>query len=231
MIVSERLLISGVGRKIVRTLRRAGTPTTRVSPEVFRSISTAERASGVGLIVGKPNERLSRFTPSSGEFWLLLESLRSLGNLGTLLRTSVAAGGQGLILIGGDIDPFDPAVVRASMGMLFRQRIVRTNLTECRHWVDARGVAVVGASASATHAYFGHRFSGPTLIALGHERRGLSDGVRRMCNQLVCIPMAQGIDSLNVSVAGSLLMYEIVRRCSSNSVGYDIAFSQNQGDD
>ena len=142
--------------------------------------------------------------------------MRSPGNLGTLIRTSEAVGGAGFIFIGGSVDPFDPDVVRASMSSLFNQKFVRTSLSALRHWICDRKISTIGASPDGMTDF--HQFNYPpsTLVFLGEERQGLTPQQRDLCQHLVRIPMVGAVDSLNLAVAGSLLMYEIYKSRTSS---------------
>ncbi len=171
-----------------------------------------ERASGIGAIVRQHWSRLHRASPRGGLCWLAVTRVRSPGNLGSLLRTSAAVGGSGLIVIGRNVDPFDPAVVRASMGAVFQQRIVRCGRQAFGHWVRRHRCQVVGASPDAEQPYHRMRYRRPAVLLLGEERRGLSDAQRALCGTTVRIPMVGDVDSLNLAVAGSLMLYEVFRR-------------------
>src|SRR5262245_55775997 len=127
LIYSERLLTSPLARKFARRLKRAGVPFARVSPEQFRLISRAERASGVGAILRQRIQSLESVNPEEHICWTVLSRIRSPGNLGTLMRTSAAIGAAGFILLNDEVDPYDPGVVRATMGSIFKQNIVRAN--------------------------------------------------------------------------------------------------------
>lgn len=127
------------------------------------------------------------------------------------MRTSAAIGGAGFIFIGDGIDPYDPNVVRATMGALFNQRIVRANAEQFRHWIKSHRLQVVGASPDGQLNYDQVGYARPTILLLGNERTGLTEGERLLCSHLVRIPMKAGMDSLNVAVAGSLLLYEVFR--------------------
>ena len=211
LIYSERLLINPIARKLVRRLKRSGVPFVRVTPEQFRSVSVTERASGVGAILRQPVHRLDQISLEHDYYWTGLGHVRSLGNFGTLVRTSAAAGAAGFILIGDSIDPFDPTVVRTTMGSLFKQKMVRTRDEELHRWVARQNIQVIGASPDGTEYYRNVHYTRPALLMLGNERRGLSDSQRAICHHIVRIPMTVGMDSLNVAVAGSLLMYEVFR--------------------
>jgi len=210
VLFSDRLLTSGIARSKVRALRRAGVSTFKLTPEQFRAVSQARNASGVAAIVRQRTLGLKQIV-SSGACLLGAESIEFTGNLGTLLRTSAAAGGTGLIMLGPRIDPYCPTLVRSSMGTVFRQEFYRAGYDEFKSWVRRAGAQVVGASPAAPTTHFGFAFKKPCVIVLGNERRGLSSQLKKLCTAVVRIPMVAGIDSLNVSVAGSLLLYEVAR--------------------
>lgn len=210
VLVSRTLLKSSACLQQVRALEQNGVPVARASPEEFRAVSRAEHASGIAAVVRQRVLPLHEL-PRRGVCWLVVSRLRAHGNLGTLLRTSAAVGGEGLIVLGGHVDPFDPAVVRASMGALFRQQVVRTGAKQLSHWARRHRLQVVGASPEGSCApYYEVQYRAPTLIVLGEERRGLED-LTGLCHQLVRIPMGPDTDSLNVAIAGSLILYEVVR--------------------
>jgi RNA methyltransferase, TrmH family len=218
LIYSEKLLIAPLARKLVREHRRSGTPTLSVSPETFRQISKTHHASGVGAIVAQRWSLLHGTSPREGLCWVVLEAVRSEGNLGSLIRTSEAIGGAGFILVGAQIDPFDPAVVRASMGALFRQTFIRTNNSSLRNWLCRHHCRVIGASPDGSVELHQFDYPRPTILVLGEERRGLTPLQRDLCSDLVRIPMVGAANSLNLAVAGSLFLYEVLRARSARRV-------------
>jgi RNA methyltransferase, TrmH family len=216
ILFSEKLLTAPVARKLVRQARRAGVPTLNLSPERFRQISYTERASGIAAIVRQRWSKLSAILPQAGLCWVAIETVRSAGNLGTLIRTAEAVGAAGFMLIGDRIDPFDPDIIRASMGGIFCQQFVRTSLPLLRDWLQQQQCQSIGASPDGSADL--HQFDYPSspLLFLGEERQGLTPQQKDLCQHLVKIPMQGDADSLNLGVAGSLLLYEIYR---SNRAG------------
>jgi TrmH family RNA methyltransferase len=215
LVYSEKLLIVPIARRLVRARCRSGTPTLDVTPEMFRQVSMTPRASGVGAVVAQRWSPLHHASPKAGLCWVVLEAVRSEGNLGSLIRTSEAVGGAGFILAGPRIDPYSPAVVRASMGAVFRQAFIRTNDRSLGNWVRRHRIRVVGAAPGGRADLHRFNYPRPTLLVLGEERQGLSHAQRDLCSDLVRIPMVGAADSLNLAVAGSLLMYEIYRARSA----------------
>ncbi|PSB55259.1 TrmH family RNA methyltransferase [Chamaesiphon polymorphus] len=219
ILYSEKLLAAPLARKLVRQSRRDGVPTLNLTPEQFRQIAYNERASGVAAIVRQRWAKLSQISPQTGLCWVALETVRSAGNLGTLMRTSSAVGGAGLILVGNQIDPFDPDVIRSSMSGIFSQQFVRTNLTQLRDWLHQHQCQTIGASPDGNIDLYQFDYPPATVLFLGEERQGLTPQQRDLCRHLVRIPMVGDADSLNLGVAGSLFLYEVYRRDSSRQRG------------
>ena len=211
LIYSERLLTVAPARQLVRRLKRDGVPCARITPEQFRQISTAERAAGVAAILRQRTFDLSQIDPSGDLCWVGLKEVRSPGNFGSLMRTAAAASAAGFVLLDDAVDPYDPGAVRGSMGAVFRQRMVRADAELLERWIRRHGVQVIGASPDGTVAYDRVRYQPPVLLMLGEERSGLAPVQRALCDQIVRIPMVDDVDSLNLAVAGSLLLYEVYR--------------------
>jgi TrmH family RNA methyltransferase len=214
-IFHSRVLLKGsdVRRRIDRLVESAGVRRVAVSPEQFRSVSITERASGVGAIVRQHFSGLHRLDPREGLCWLVIESIRSPGNLGTILRTAEASGVAGVIFVGHRADPFDPRVVRASMGGIFHLKLARTTLPQLRAWAGENGVRLVGLAPRASRLWTELPFDDrPAGLFIGEERAGLSPCAAALCETAVRLPMSGKADSLNVAVATGVMLYELVRR-------------------
>jgi TrmH family RNA methyltransferase len=211
LVYSERLLIAPVARKWVRRLKRANTPYCKVTPEQFRSISGAPRASGVAAILHQKMVRLEQVPVTGRACWMAVGQIRTPGNLGTLMRTACAAGAAGFFFLGDGADAFHPQAVRASMGAIFALPLVRTNVPNLRRWIQQHGVQVIGASPDGDVLFNRTNYGARVMLMIGEERRGLTAEQRALCDQLVRIPMQDNLDSLNAAVAGSLLLYEVLR--------------------
>jgi RNA methyltransferase, TrmH family len=211
LVVCRRLMKSAVGQMIVRRLRRAGIPELRVGETEFASVSRLADGHGRGVIgvVRQRWQTLHRLEPR--DLWLAVDAVRSPGNLGTLLRTCLASGARGVVVT-GSADVFDPACVRATMGALEALRIVRMTTAALGVLVRRSGGRMVAASPTASRDFRAGSYRGATVLHVGSERHGLTGEMERQCDALVRIPMTGSIDSLNVAVAGSLLLYEAYRQ-------------------
>ena len=210
IVYSEILCRNSRAQKQVRMAKRDGLRVARVTPMQFRWLSTTERASGLAAIVKTHWTPLSRADPRVGLCWIAVSRIRSAGNLGTIVRTAEATGAAGLILLGNDIDPFDPAVLRASMGGIFHLKLVRASLEAFKSW--ARGARIVGTSPAATTSYTEIPVDGPLVILLGEERHGLAPEELALCTDMARIPIVGRADSLNVGVAAGVVLYDVLRR-------------------
>ena len=130
VIVSRKLLKNHLVQMMIDQLLARGVACARISPEQFRSISICQRASGIGAIVKQHWRPLESTDAHHGLCWLIIEHLRSPGNLGTILRTVDAVGGSGVVLVGDTTDPYHPSAVRASVGTVFRLPFIRIQTAE-----------------------------------------------------------------------------------------------------
>lgn len=155
--------------------------------------------------------RTAKANAASVPLWLALEEIRDPGNLGTIIRTADAAGVSGIILAGQTCDPYSHEAVRASMGSTFSVPLARTDrdglLALAKSWPGG----VVGTHLSGSVDFRAARYQAPVLLIMGNEGAGLSPDVTAACRQLVRIPMAGKLDSLNLAVATALMLYEIRR--------------------
>jgi TrmH family RNA methyltransferase len=175
----------------------------------FESLSRSREptsSSGVGAVVRMPWTTLPE-RPKRGP-WLCFEAVRSYGNLGSALRSAVAFEAGGVAILGDELDPFDPAVVRATMGAIFHLPIVRTTPTALRRWCRQQRAQIIGTSAKGRRDLRSLRLQPPSVLMIGHERGGMSELQRELCDDVVRIPISARVDSLNLATATSVLLYE-----------------------
>ncbi|HBE21003.1 MAG TPA: rRNA methyltransferase [Cyanobacteria bacterium UBA11149] len=182
-----------------------------VTPEVLNAIATTVNPDGVVAIAKRPPIPSSPQLPSS--LGLALETIQDPGNLGTIIRTAAAAGADGLCLSSDSVDVDNPKVLRASAGQWFRLPItVCSDLQELVCQCQNRGVQVVATLPNARLTYWEIDWRVPTLILLGNEAAGLRTELTELANVQVKIPLWRGVESLNVAIAASLMLYEAQRQ-------------------
>lgn len=143
----------------------------------------------------------------------MVECCENADNLGMLLRSTDAAGVTGVVLTADTTDPFSRRVVRGSRGAVFTVPIcVHPHAAGVMGEARNRGLQVIATSANAESPYTVIDYVRPTMIVVGNEHTGISDTVREFCDAVVRIPMLGKINSLNIAVAASMVMYEAVRQ-------------------
>ncbi|HLF77059.1 MAG TPA: RNA methyltransferase [Dehalococcoidia bacterium] len=187
-------------------------PLLEVTGEVFDSLSFREETQSVGAVVRQKRETLS-LAGETRRCWVALPEIQHPGNLGTVIRNCDAVGGDGVILVGRTTDPYHPIAVRGTLGAIFSQRIVRATEAEFARWLAHCGCMVVGTSPAGDSDYRQLDYaSRPVVLLMGSERIGLTPEQLALCDHLVRIPMAGYVESLNLSIAAALVLYEVLRQ-------------------
>jgi TrmH family RNA methyltransferase len=209
LIVAPDFLTHPFGRRLAETLRGHGIPCIAVSGALYQNLSRVEEPQGISAVVRQRWEKLEDVRPERGRPWIALDTLRSPGNLGTILRTADAVGAAGILCVGPDVDPYDPAVVRATMGALFALRMVRTEEHALIEWKRWTGLRLIGTSPTARADYQEVDYTRkPFALWLGGERQGMTEAHQGLCDSVVRIPMIGRSDSLNVAIAAGVMLYE-----------------------
>jgi TrmH family RNA methyltransferase len=194
---------------LVDGLNQAADRVEVVADEVLQAVATTVHPDGVVAVAA----RRSSPAPAVTSLGLVLETLQDPGNLGTIIRTGVAAGVNGLWLSQDSVAPDHPKVLRASAGQWFHLPMtVSTDLVETvRPWRQ-RGLQVVATAAAAPLDYWAVDFTQPTILLLGNEGAGLSPALQDLATVTASIPMEKAVESLNVGIATALLVYEANRQ-------------------
>jgi TrmH family RNA methyltransferase len=220
LVVAPALLKSEHALALVAAEQGRGTSILEVTREVFESISAKEGPQGLGAVVQQHWQALEDIDwPMPGALgWVALDSVQDPGNIGTILRTCDAVGIAGLILLANSADPFEPSAVRASMGAVFTQRLVRATWEEFATWKKQHHIPVVGTSGGAAQDYQNAGYPSPLVLLMGSEREGLSATQQAACDLLVRIPMVGRSDSLNLAVATAVELYEVFNQRRARSL-------------
>ena len=150
---------------------------------------------------------------ASPRLLLVLDGVKDPRNLGACLRSAAAAGVQAVLLPKRRSAPLNEAALKTAAGAAEQLRIFElSNLARRLDWLKQQGLWLVGAAGDAGVPWTGADFSGDVGIVMGGEEKGLRELTRKHCDQLVGIPMADGVDSLNVAVATGVLLFEAVRQ-------------------
>lgn len=209
LIIAPELLVSPFGQQLVQEARRRGFSIIEVGANVFKSIALKEGPQGLAAVVRQRWHTLEAMQSKENSLWIALSEVADPGNLGTILRTGDAVGANGVILLDNTTDPYDPTAIRASMGAVFDQKLIRCSFGEFAAWKAENEFTLVGTSDKADRDYRRVKYPQTVVLLMGSERQGLTEEQWRLCDVIVRIPMVGHSDSLNLAVATGIVLYEI----------------------
>ena len=188
-----------------------------LTERAFVSVATQDSPDGVLGVAEIPEIGLDAqahaFTSAAAPaLFVVVEGIERPGNLGTIARTCAGVGVSGLIACDPQVDPFHPEVVRASVGALFSLPLSVVPTREFLAWVRDQSVRLVVSSPDAELSYDRADVTGATALVVGSEKSGVTDDLRAAADDLVSLPMAGGVDSVNVAVAAGVLMFDALRQ-------------------
>lgn len=179
----------------------------RVTTSVFEAVAEKDNPQGILAVVRKADRSLADV--SSLNRAVALDSPQDPGNLGTIIRTLDAVRGDALFVLDGGVDPFHPAVPRASMGALFWIPVISAGFAAFSTWRRTHQCQLVGTSARGGMDYRHFVPTPPWILLLGSEQKGLSNEKKAQCDVVLTLPMAGRASSLNLAVAAGILLYRL----------------------
>ncbi len=202
--------LSERGKSQVESLKSRGVDVEMVSESLMKSLSETETPQGILAVLESTNLPI----PQSPNFILIPDQIRDPGNLGTLLRTAAAAGVQAVLIPPETTDAFAPKVVRSGMGAHFRLPIHSMTWEEITQMSKSAKLQIFLADMNGRSCWETD-LRQPLAFIMGGEAEGASEEARKLANQQISIPMMGRMESLNAGVAGSVLMFEVVRQRKS----------------
>lgn len=176
-------------------------PYTYVSYEVMKKISDMESVSDYYGVCYKKEEA------AIGNKIIVLDNIQDPGNLGTIIRSAVAFNFDSVVISKGTVDLYNPKVIRSTKGMLFNMNVIVRDLEEFINSLS--GYTVCGTDVVNGHNIRAIDIPEKVVLIIGNEGRGISDNIRTLCDEFIYIDMSSLCESLNASVAASILMYEV----------------------
>lgn len=212
--VCRELFLGKNESTLVDRIVATGAGLRRLAPLPFRKAAYRDRPEGLLAVAPQFETGLEKLHPPPESLVLVVESIEKPGNLGTMLRTADAAGAAAVVVADPATDPFNPNVVRASLGSLFTVPLATGSTDEVMAWLAGRGFATVATSPEAGAKHWEIPYRERVAIVIGSEQYGLSNGWLDGRYPVVRIPMAGSADSLNASTAAGILLFEAVRQRS-----------------
>ena len=185
--------------------------------DVFKKITYRENSDGVIAIVNNFKKKLDDILLSDNPLILVADGIEKPGNLGALTRVADAAGADALILINSKTDIYNPNVIRSSIATVFLFPVIECNIECFFNYTEKNKIQTVGLIPMASESYMKNDFTVPTAIIVGSEDTGISEYCKKRLSKKISIEMSGHNDSLNVSTAATIALFESQRqRCSTD---------------
>jgi TrmH family RNA methyltransferase len=197
-----------VGRAVLSAPRTAGTavPTYCISHDIMEQLSDCQTSQGI-LGVVQYTQEPPAIHPEKGNY-LLVDGLTDPGNLGTLIRSAVAFGFDGIFLHGDTVEVFNPKTVRATMGALPFAHVWKTDESVFQTLKET-GYDLISTVIHGGENLHEMKFGPKNVLVIGNEAHGVSVAVQQRATRGLSIPMSGNVESLNAAVAGAVCMYAI----------------------
>jgi TrmH family RNA methyltransferase len=186
--------------------------TLAVPDDLFASTAATETPQGVAALVKLKDSALESILATAQPLLVAVAGVQDPGNLGTILRSAEAFGASGVMLAEGTVSPYNPKVVRASAGSLFRLAVVRVELDNVLPDLRARGLRLIATSSHKGVPLHKASLADPLALFVGNEGAGVSRDLLGRMDEVVAIPHSPRVESLNAGVAASIVLYEISRQ-------------------
>ncbi len=202
----DRIERTVAGRHLLQRLAEQNVNLEKLRPGALDRLCDTVSPAGIVALAGKPIWKPPGFWPP-GDL-LIFESISDPGNLGTVIRTAEAGGIAGILLTGDSVEIFNPKVVRATMGSIFRVPVAEiTELSEVERICREKGLPVTGLSAKACNNLFEMDPKGFSAFVFGGEHHGVPKATVSLCENMVKIPMSGNVESLNLAVSAALVVF------------------------
>jgi RNA methyltransferase, TrmH family len=183
-----------------------------ISKPVFERIAYRESTEGIYALVEQKSSKLENINLSKVPLVLIVESVEKPGNLGAMFRTADAARLDAIVICDPQTDIYNPNVIRSSIGSVFVNQVAVCNSSEAIKWLKKNNIKSFAATPGGKAFYNDANFTVPCAIVMGAESTGLSNTWLEACDEQIRIPMLGKMDSLNVSNATAILVFEAIRQ-------------------
>jgi len=183
-----------------------------ISKEVYQKLAYRDTTEGILAIAKSKNLSLSELNLGENPLILVAEAPEKPGNIGAILRTADAANLDAVIIANPKSDLYNPNIVRSSVGCLFTNNIATGTTEEIIAFLKSKNISIYCATLQNSTGYHTQDYTTPTALVVGTEATGLTQEWRNNATQNIIIPMQGAIDSMNVSVAAAILIFEAKRQ-------------------
>jgi len=216
-LISSSLEDTERGERLARRLEAAA-EVERVSDAELAALADTATPQGVLVVAEIPERRLEALDVAPDAVFLVLDAVQDPGNMGTLVRTAEGLGVSGVLSLPGTVDAWNPKVVRAAAGSVFRLPVVSVAAEALGAWLERHRVTALAADMGGA-AVDAADPGGAVALVVGNEGAGLGEAAATLARARVAVPLRGAAESLNVAVAAAILLHELVRARTGGGTG------------
>jgi 23S rRNA (uridine2479-2'-O)-methyltransferase len=199
-----------------------GATTIEMSQELYNRLCDRDEPTELIVTARIAQTRLNDLIVPERPFILMFDRPSDHGNFGSILRSANSFNVDAVFIIGHGIDYLDPKVIRSSLGSVFHSKIINIpSMAELENWIKSQkaknGMAVVGTDSTGEISLLTTRLKKPIAIILGNEAKGMSVALKSLCDYIISIPISGAVNSLNVSCAGTIFLWDVYRNGKATS--------------
>jgi len=189
--------------------------------DLYKELCDREEPSEILVTAKVKPTTLAELSLPEKPFVLILDRPSDYGNFGSLVRSANSFNVDAILVIGHGIDYYDPKVIRSSLGSIFHSKIIHIqSMQELENWVEKEkhknGITVIGTDSTGSMSLLDYPLSTPIALILGNEAKGMSVALKNMCDHVIKIPISGSVNSLNISCAGSILLWDVYKNSKSH---------------
>lgn len=201
-----------ISDEVLSKLSKSQINLIEINKEVYQKLAYRDTTEGIIAVAKTKSLALQDLKLPENPLILVMESIEKPGNIGAMLRTCDAANIDAVIIANPKTDLYNPNIVRSSVGCLFTNQIATGSTEDVIQFLKEKNIAIFGATLQNSNFYHTQDYTIPTALVVGTEATGLTQAWRDAATQNVIIPMQGEIDSMNVSVASAILLFEAKRQ-------------------
>jgi TrmH family RNA methyltransferase len=209
-LIDEDMQGRGSAGVVLRRLADHAVPVEDVPTREFAQVCSTETPQGILAMVEPPSWELAEIVPGPTRPVLVVDGVQDPGNVGALLRTAHALGAAGAVMLPGTADVTNPRVIRGAMGSTFRFPTVALSHDQLASWAETTGLTVLVTDAEGVPLDRVER-GRVVAVVVGNEGAGIRPEMRALADHVVSVPLAAGVESLNVAVAAGIVLHEVRR--------------------
>jgi len=217
IIVHDEEKLSNWGRQLIE---KSGAKQIEMKFELYKELCDREEPSEMLVTAKIKPIALHELSLPEKPFILIFDRPSDHGNLGSIIRSANSFNVDAVFIIGHSIDPYDPKVIRSSLGSIFHSKIIQIqSMQELQAWIEQQkqmnNINIVGTDSTGSASLSEHKLIKPIALVLGNEAKGMSVALKNMCDFIVSIPVSGSVNSLNVACAGSIFLWDVYRNSTN----------------